>query len=138
MRRTTRILTATLALSALTGLAACGDTTDDESTDTTTAESGDTGGGAPADCSTPGETVTVEIPEFAFEPDPIEISTCDEVVWKNTHDQPHTSTGNGDQSWSTGNLQTDAESDPVAFEAAGSYTYMCALHPFMKGTVEVS
>ena len=141
MLRTTRVLTASLALVALVGLTACGGSGDDESSDTTNAADttapADTGG-TPADCADPGETVTVEIPEFNFEPTPVEIAACDEVVWQNTHNQAHTSTSNGDLSWSTGNIKPDATSDPVAFDTPGTYEYQCALHPFMKGTVEVS
>jgi plastocyanin len=56
----------------------------------------------------------------------------------NAHDQAHTSTGTGDQDWSTGNIQPGASSEPVTFDDAGTFTYICALHPFMKGEVEVS
>jgi plastocyanin len=143
MRRHRPLLTtAAITLIAVTGLAACGDTSaDDASTDmtATTAESGGSGGGAPADCDmAPGETVTVEIPEFMFSPDPVEISACDSVVWKNTHTQAHTSTGKGDKAWSTDNIAAGSESEPVLFDETGSFAYICALHPFMKGTVEVS
>ena len=91
------------------------------------------------DCSTTeGATITVEIPDFRFEPGSVDVSACDEIVWSNTHDQAHTSTGNGDQAWSTGNVQPGSESAPVPFETTGTFTYICALHPFMKGTVQVS
>ena len=82
--------------------------------------------------------MTVEIPEFAFDPNPVEIAVCDSVVWKNVHTQAHTSTGNGDKVWSTNNIAPNAESEPVRFEETGSFAYICALHPFMKGTVEVT
>lgn len=129
MRRPTAHLA--LAVAALgfgvTSLAACGDTTPDEPA------------GAAAGCAEgAGETVTVEIPEFSFSPDPVQISPCDSVVWENTHDQAHTSTGKGDQAWSTGNVAPGASAEPVRFEAAGSFAYICALHPFMTGTVEVT
>ena len=84
------------------------------------------------------ETVTVEIPEFAFAPTPIEVSVGDSVVWENTHTQPHTSSGNGDQDWDTGPIQPGETSDAVTFDEAGTFTYLCGLHPFMEGTVEVS
>lgn len=119
----TRRTAATLVALAALALAACGDTSE------------------PADAAAPAgdcETVTVEIPEFAFAPDPVEISACDSVVWSNTHSQPHTSTGDGEQSWTTGNIDAGADSEPVVFADAGSFTYLCALHPFMQGTVEVS
>ena len=128
MFRPTRTLL--VALTLVAGLSACGDTTSDP--ESASAE-------APGGCADgAGETVTVEIPDFAFEPTPVEIERCDEIVWRNTHDQAHTSTGNGDVSWSTGNIAPGDESAPVVFEEAGERTYVCALHPFMKGTVEVS
>ena len=127
MRRPTPLLTVAGALISLAGLAGCGDTTTDGSTAT---------GGACA--SGDGTTVTVAIPEFRFEPEPVQIGPCDSVRWENTHDQPHTSTGKGDQRWSTDSLAPGATSEPVRFEMAGSFTYICALHPFMEGTVEVS
>lgn len=129
MRPSTAHLATTIAAVALgaTLLTACGDTTADEPE------------AAAADCAERGgETVTVEIPEFSFSPDPVQVSVCDSVVWTNAHDQPHTSTGTGDQAWSTGNLAPGASAEPVSFEEAGTFAYICALHPFMKGTVEVS
>lgn len=108
------------------GAAACGDTTADGDADNAACGADD------------GTTITVEIPEFAFDPTPVEIDACDSVVWSNTHDQAHTSTGKGDQAWSTGNLAPGAASDPVRFEEAGTFAYICALHPFMEGTVAVA
>ncbi|MGH9084520.1 MAG: cupredoxin domain-containing protein [Acidimicrobiales bacterium] len=125
MRRPTTSLASLAALATLV-LAGCGDTTSDDGSPAAS-------GGA-SDC----ETVTVQIPEFAFAPDPVEISACDSVVWENTHTQAHTSTGQGAQQWSTGNIAAGATSDPVTFEAPGELTYICALHPFMTGTVLVS
>ena len=128
MFRPTRTLL--VALTVVAGLSACGDTTGDP--ESASPE-------APTECADgTGDTVTVEIPDFAFEPTPIEIERCDRIVWHNTHDQAHTSTGNGDVGWSTGNIAPGDESAPVVFEEAGERAYMCALHPFMKGTVEVS
>jgi plastocyanin len=128
------------ALLLTAGLAACGDDSSDsaeapaEGTETTTAPADGGEMGAPAD----GETVTVEIGDFVYEPTPIEISVGQSVMWINVHNQAHTATGNGDQRWDTGNLAPDATSEPVLFEEPGSFAYICALHPFMEGTVEVS
>lgn len=128
MRRPTAHLVTTVVAIAfgVTLLAACGDTTADEP---------ETAAGCEERA---GETVTVEIPEFSFSPDPVQISACDSVVWANAHDQPHTSTGKGDQAWSTGNIAPGASAEPVPFEEPGTFAYICALHPFMTGTVEVS
>ncbi|MDP1820633.1 MAG: hypothetical protein Q8K58_12200 [Acidimicrobiales bacterium] len=146
MIRPSRTLFAALALTGALGLAACGDTGDDEAGSDDTAAPADTaegtteGGSSEAvDCeASPGETVTVDIPEFMFDPDPVTVGVCDSVVWSNSHSQAHTSTGQGDKTWSTGNIQAGEMSEPVLFDAAGELTYICALHPFMKGTVEVS
>ncbi len=135
MRRHTRILTSSaLAVVGLIGLAACGDTTADK-------PAGETAGEAAGvvDCAAnPGETVTVTIPEFAFDPTPVQVKACDSVVWENAHTQAHTSTGKGDKAWSTDNIAAGESSEPVLFDESGSFAYICALHPFMKGTVEVS
>ena len=143
--RTRTILIGALFLT--TGLAACsddssdsGDTAAEETTETTAAATGETT--APADEGTDapaeGDTVTVEIGDFLFDPEALEITAGQSVVWENVHDQAHTSTGNGDQDWNTQNVAPGESSDPVLFEDAGTFTYICALHPFMHGTVEVS
>ncbi len=121
-------LAAGVVLIGVAALAGCGDTTPADAPSTKATEC----------AAQPGQTVTVEIPEFKFSPTPVKVTACDSVVWKNTADQAHTSTGNGDQSWSSGNIAPGSTSDAVLFAKAGSFTYICALHPFMKGTVEVS
>jgi len=131
MVRPPRTFVAVVAAVGLLGLAACGDTT---------ADTADADADAPAvDCAaTPGETVTVDIGDFVFDPTPVRVSACDSVVWTNVHTQAHTSTGQGDKAWSSGNIQPDEPSEPVLFEAPGEFAYICALHPFMEGTVEVT
>lgn len=139
MLRPTPSLLATFALSGLALLAGCGGDDDAADTTETTEAEAPVANGDPVDCATtPGETVTVEIPEFEFAPDPVQVSTCDEIVWSNTHDQAHTSTRSGDTGWSTDTIAAGAESEPIVFDTPGELTYMCALHPFMTGTVEVS
>lgn len=129
MPRRNSTLVVLVVLAAL-ALVACGDDSDEG-----TAGPADTA----AACDKAGRTVTVDIGAFLFEPTPVAISRCDEVVWTNSHDQAHTATGDGDQKWSTGNIAPGKSStEPVPFPRAGSFTYICALHPFMKGTVTVA
>ena len=117
--RTQSIVSSLVVVLALT---ACGDDDGAE---------GETGTGA-------GEPVVVAIGDFVFDPTPVEVEVGSSVVWENTHDQPHTSSGTGDQRWDTRNVAPGDRSGPVTFDEAGTYTYICGLHPFMEGTVEVS
>lgn len=126
MHHRTPLFAAALVLTL--GLVACGD--DDPAPQAATEVDGG-GGDGPA-------TVTVDIGDFVFDPTDVEVRVGDSVVWHNVHDQAHTATGNGDLTWNTDNLDPDATSEPVLFDEAGTYTYVCALHPFMEGTVEVS
>jgi plastocyanin len=137
--RTRTALIGTLLLAGV--LAGCGDdepetaaVADDPSTETTAAPADEMGGPAAAE----GDTVTVEIGDFQYDPTPVEVTVGQSVVWENVHTQAHTSTGTGDQRWDTQNIAPGESSEPVVFEDAGTYTYICALHPFMEGTVEVS
>ena len=125
MRRRSALAAAALLLAV--GLSGCGDTSDSTDPEDETACGADD-----------GDTVTVEIGDFMFDPTPVPVERCDTVAWTNMHDQAHTSTGNGDQTWTTGNVAPGATSEAVRFEEAGSFTYLCALHPFMEGAVEVA
>ena len=141
MIRTPRTLLAAAALLAVVGIAGCGDTQPpaDAASATTTTAAGSTSKGQASDCSaTPGTTVKVKIGAFMFQPATIKVAACDKVAWSNTHTQAHTSTGTGQQRWSTGNIQPGTTSDPIVFDTPGTFTYICALHPFMMGTVEVA
>ena len=129
MPRRNRWIATLVPLALLLVAAGCGDTTEDD-------ESASEPAGQPEQAAC-DEPVAVAIPEFSFDPDPVSVAAGCEVVWENTHDQPHTSTGDGEQTWKTGNVAPGDTSDPVAFPDAGEFTYLCSLHPFMKGTVVV-
>jgi plastocyanin len=75
----------------------------------------------------------VTISGFAYSPDPVTINVGDTVTWTNDDAQAHTATGNG---WNTGDLG-NGESGSVTFQAAGTFEYMCGIHPAMRGTVVV-
>jgi plastocyanin len=117
---------ATVFVVLLTALVGCG---------------GDGGGGDTATgggCDEVVETVTVEIPEFRYEPEAVAVERCSEVVWSNTHDQAHTATASGDSGWNTGNIAPGESSEPVQMADGGTFAYICGLHPFMQASVEVS
>ncbi len=78
---------------------------------------------------------TVTIAGFAFSPATVTIQVGDTVTWTNNDSTAHTATS-GDNSIATGNIAT-GESASVTFIAAGSYAYVCSIHPQMAGTVVV-
>ena len=77
----------------------------------------------------------VTIVDFQFNPGTITVHTGDTITWTNTGAQPHTATAN-DHSFDTGVLKK-GESGSHTFSTPGTFSYICTIHPFMKGTVTV-
>ena len=77
---------------------------------------------------------TVEIVDFVFVPSTTTIEVGDSVTWSNRDSAPHDATGDG---WSTP-LLVQGESASVTFEAAGTFGYICSVHPDMTGSVTVA
>ena len=122
-------------------LASCGD---DDDTTTTETEPVATAPN-PEDESSPAETqppgadlgrsAKVEIVDFAYDPDPVQVETGGKVIWQNMDAAPHTATAD-DGSFDTGTLQ-EGKLKSDSFKQAGSYAYFCEIHPDMRGTLEV-
>jgi plastocyanin len=85
--------------------------------------------------ATAESTDKVDIADFAFDPETISVKAGTEVTWTNSDDGTHTATAD-DGSFDTGDLDR-GRSRSVTFDTAGSFTYYCRFHPFMKATVEV-
>jgi plastocyanin len=77
----------------------------------------------------------VTIEDFSFTPATITIDVGDSVTWRNDGPSSHTATA-ADGSFDTG-LLGSGESRTISFDEAGSFSYLCQPHPFMKGTVKV-
>jgi plastocyanin len=81
---------------------------------------------------------TAGIDNFAFTPAKLEIPAGTKVTWTNHDDIPHTVTSaNPPKLFHSGPLDTD-DSFAFTFDKPGTYTYFCALHPHMQGTVLVT
>lgn len=78
---------------------------------------------------------SVTIDDFSFSPSSITVGVGDTVTWANSGPSAHTATAT-DGSFDTGLLDS-GESASATFERAGSFSYLCEPHPFMKGTVRV-
>jgi plastocyanin len=78
---------------------------------------------------------TVHIKNFAFSSDTVTITAGQSVRFVEDDETPHTVTAD-DKSFDSGNLNKGAKWDHV-FTTAGTYTYLCAYHPYMKGKIVV-
>jgi plastocyanin len=108
-----------------------------ESADTTT-EAGDdsaAGGNAPAPSGDAVRSAEIEIEDFSYRPDPVTIEEGGKVIWKNRDSAPHTATA-ANSSFDTGTIEEDKLKSET-FKEAGTYDYVCSIHPQMHGTVEV-
>jgi LPXTG-motif cell wall-anchored protein len=78
---------------------------------------------------------SVTIADFNFAPASITIDAGDAVTWNNDGPTPHSATAN-DGSFDTGILKK-GQSGSHTFSEAGSFSYYCKPHPYMKATVVV-
>ncbi|MGI8406848.1 MAG: ScyD/ScyE family protein [Thermomicrobiales bacterium] len=79
--------------------------------------------------------LSVEIVNFAFTPDTLQISTGAKVTWTNNDTTAHTVTAK-DGSFDSGNLNP-GESFSFTFTQAGTFDYICNYHPNMTATIVV-
>ena len=79
-------------------------------------------------------THRVEARGFTFAPATLALVEGDTVVWRNADIVPHTATAAG--KWDSGPVPAGAEWRWVA--TAGEFSYLCAFHPTMRGTVSVA
>jgi plastocyanin len=90
-----------------------------------------TGNGSPVSIVAGASTKTTT----AFNPNPITISRGGSVTWMNNDTTSHTSTSDSGM-WNSGTLAPGAQFT-ATFSSAGTFTYHCAIHPGMVGSVVV-
>lgn len=135
MTSTRALLASSLVLGAVL-LGACGGDEDtasddvaDEATEQTTST---TEPAAPAG----GDAVTIEQSRFA--PDPLEVPTGTEVTFENLDPYAHTVTAaeGSAAAFDSGEIAQD-ETFSQTFDDAGTYEYVCEIHPTMRAEVVV-
>jgi plastocyanin len=81
---------------------------------------------------------TVAISGFAFSPAALTVKAGTTVTWTNKDADAHTVTSQG----SGGSLRSKAmatgETFSYTFTTAGTFSYLCTIHPFMTATVTVT
>jgi plastocyanin len=80
--------------------------------------------------------VPVDIRDFAYSPNPIEIAAGDTVTWTNQDEVPHTATGEDRDVLQSGTIAPGASFSQV-FPDAGEFGFFCEFHPNMTGTIVV-
>ena len=87
----------------------------------------------PADSTAASDTV--QIADFAFSPDVVEIGTGAEVTWRNDDPTAHTVTAD-DGSFDSESVDS-SDDFTQRFTEPGTYPYFCQIHPTMRGSVRV-
>lgn len=84
------------------------------------------------------KTVTIKESSgrYGFSPASLTIHVGTKVIWVNKSDAPHTVTGTTGWTFSS---KTFSQGQRVSFvfKKAGTYHYMCTIHPYMKATIIV-
>jgi plastocyanin len=83
--------------------------------------------------ATNGPAVSIE--NFNFVPAEITVPAGATIVWTNHDDVEHTVTAS-DNGFGSPSIQTDGQFS-YTFAKPGTYTYFCAIHPFMTAKVIV-
>lgn len=89
----------------------------------------------PVPTSSPSAQVMVSISGFAFQSANLTVKAGATVTWTNKDPMAHTVTAD-DGSFDSGTMKTDATYSHT-FTKAGTFSYYCSPHPFMKATVIV-
>ena len=127
-----------VGLAAIISPAESGSDDDDSTDDNGSEDDSDSETDAASDDDSDAATseVDVEIVDFAFSSDVIEVSAGTTVTWTNMDAAPHTATAE-DGSFDSGSLG-EGESFSFTFEEPGEYPYICSFHPNMTGTIIVT
>ena len=142
MKRLIALLLALLALAVVA--AGCGGGDDDDG------DSGNGGGNAPAaeEPAAPkaedggggsggtGPGTQVSMKDIKFNPGTVTIKAGGKVTWTNEDSVGHDVTADDFESGSPGGIDGGSTFSHT-FKKAGTYNYVCSVHPGMKGTVKV-
>lgn len=80
---------------------------------------------------------SVAIAEFLFGPEKITVKAGQTITWTNIDDSPHQVTVQAETVHRTPVI-LKGQSTSLQFEHAGTYGYICGLHPGMKGEIVVT
>jgi plastocyanin len=111
----------------IAAMAACATSASRAATDSDAQPAG--GAGQPA-------VYRVEISEFAFKPNEIQVPAGARIVWVNRDEEPHIVVSTSGAFKSSPALDTN-DSYATVLTKSGTYTYFCSIHPMMVGKIVV-
>lgn len=79
---------------------------------------------------------TIEIKDFAFNPQTLTVKSGETITWINRDEEPHTVVSVGKKFQKSSALDTD-QKFAITAGAPGTYEYFCSVHPKMTGTIVV-
>ena len=83
-----------------------------------------------------GTASNTKCAEKCFVPNVVNVSVGGKVTWKNVDSAGHFASSTDGKTFDTGMVNAGS-STSATFKTAGSYDYLCMVHPWMKGTVKV-
>lgn len=93
-----------------------------------------------AEAAAPAAEAAVEVPvdirDFAYGPNPVEVPVGGTVTWTNQDAVPHTATADQRDVLQSGTISPGSSFSQV-FDTAGEFNYFCEFHPNMSGTIVV-
>ena len=124
MRSRTYTLLSTAAVAALLATGCGGD------------NNGPSAGAAPSAGGSSGTPSAITISNFKFSPSTLRVQGGARIKVANDDGAPHTVTADDGHSFDSGTVNPGA-STTISAPAAGTYSYHCTIHPFMKGKLVV-
>lgn len=79
----------------------------------------------------------VAISNFLFEPQELQVPPGTKVTWTNMDDAPHNVQDLSDLNTPLSRDLNKGEMFSITYEKPGEYSYICALHSYMTGTIKV-
>ena len=98
--------------------------------------SGPSAGAAPSAGGSSGTPSAITISNFKFSPSTLRVQNGARIKVANDDSPPHTVTADDGHSFDSGTVDSGA-STTISAPAAGTYSYHCTIHPFMKGKLVV-
>ena len=84
------------------------------------------------------QTTTIRIADFKYDPSPASVKAGEKITITNEDEAPHTVTDDGTtKAFDSGDIKGKT-TDSITFAKAGTYSYICEFHPFMKGSITVT